>query len=133
MYTYNDNIWDYEFSSTSKTLMLIQALLMIVVWWRLFEKAGQAGWKSIIPIYNVWTVCKIANSFGSAIGWFIGSIIPGINIIVLAILRWKFASRYTNSTGLRLLYFFFPFIGGLILAFGDDYTYKPEGLNTYYR
>ena len=28
-------------------------VLTIIANWRLFSKAGQAGWKSIIPIYNL--------------------------------------------------------------------------------
>jgi hypothetical protein len=27
--------------------------------WKIFEKAGEAGWKSIIPIYNVYIMYKI--------------------------------------------------------------------------
>lgn len=34
-------------------------VLLIVAWWKLFTKAGEAGWKSIIPIYNIYVFCKI--------------------------------------------------------------------------
>lgn len=39
--------------------VLILAILQIVAWWRIFSKAGEAGWKSIIPIYNVIVLFKI--------------------------------------------------------------------------
>lgn len=29
---------------------LIICILLIVAWWKIFEKAGEAGWKSIIPL-----------------------------------------------------------------------------------
>lgn len=132
-YSYYDRIWGYDIPASTKFFAFILAVLQIVVWWRLFEKAGEAGWKSIIPIYNLWTTFKIANSFKPPIGWFIAMIIPGINVIVGAIMRWRFASRYTDSFGLRLLYFIFPFIGGLIFAFNDEFVYRPEGVNVYYR
>lgn len=128
MYTYNDRIWDYELTTGSWFAAMLISVLQIIVWWRLFEKAGEPGWKSIIPFYNLWTIFKIANSYGSTIGWFIASLIPGINAIVLLIMHWKFASRYTDSFGLKLLYFFFPFIGGLIFAFSDDFQYTPEAV-----
>ena len=32
---------------------------VIAGWWMMFEKAGEAGWKSIIPIYNVIVLLKI--------------------------------------------------------------------------
>ncbi|MBQ4062289.1 MAG: hypothetical protein IJD14_05515 [Christensenellaceae bacterium] len=35
-------------------------LLMIIARWRLFKKAGVGGWKSIVPVYNVYTLFKIA-------------------------------------------------------------------------
>ena len=46
---------------------LVGALLAIVMWalyivgyWKVFTKAGEAGWKSIIPIYNNYVMFKIA-------------------------------------------------------------------------
>ncbi len=36
------------------------AVLVIVGWWKIFEKAGEAGWKAIIPIYNVIVLLRIS-------------------------------------------------------------------------
>ncbi len=38
---------------------LLIALLLIVAMWKVFTKAGQPGWASIIPIYNIYIWCKI--------------------------------------------------------------------------
>ena len=34
-------------------------VLLIVACWKIFEKAGEKGWKSIIPIYNIYILYKI--------------------------------------------------------------------------
>lgn len=38
---------------------IIWGILLIIAMWKIFEKAGEAGWKSIIPIYNVYIMYKI--------------------------------------------------------------------------
>ena len=39
---------------------LIWFALTILANWLMFMKAGKAGWKSIIPVYNTYTAYKIA-------------------------------------------------------------------------
>ena len=34
-------------------------VLIVAGWWMMFTKAGEAGWKSIIPIWNCLIVLKI--------------------------------------------------------------------------
>jgi hypothetical protein len=41
-------------------LILVLVVLLIVAYWKMFTKAGVAGWKSLIPIYNVYIAFKIA-------------------------------------------------------------------------
>ena len=41
---------------------LVVAILKIIAYWRLFSKAGEAGWKSIIPILDSYTETKIAGT-----------------------------------------------------------------------
>ena len=40
-------------------------LLQIIAQWKLFAKAGEPGWKSLIPIYNYYTLFKITWSGGA--------------------------------------------------------------------
>jgi hypothetical protein len=35
-------------------------VLLMVACWKVFEKAGEKGWKAIIPIYNEYITYKIA-------------------------------------------------------------------------
>lgn len=39
---------------------LVLLVLTIIAMWRIFTKAGEAGWKSLIPLYNVYILFKIA-------------------------------------------------------------------------
>ncbi len=39
---------------------IVWYVLQVVAYWKIFTKAGQPGWKSIIPVYNVYTQYKIA-------------------------------------------------------------------------
>ena len=41
-------------------IALAVGILEIIANWKVFTKAGEAGWKSIIPIYNLYIQAKIA-------------------------------------------------------------------------
>ena len=41
--------------------ILIFYILYIIANWKIFTKAGEPGWKSLIPIYNVYIMYKIVN------------------------------------------------------------------------
>jgi len=103
---------------------LALVLLLIVSFWKVFVKAGQAGWKSLIPIYNVIVLLRIA---GCPLWWFIMFLIPVINlwftIVMYVRLAQKFGKGPLFGVGLCFLSFiFFP-----ILAF-DKSVYEDEAL-----
>src|SRR5438105_12218673 len=66
-------------SPLSMIVGLLIALLLIVAMWKVFTKAGQPGWASIIPIYNLYIWCKIVGRPG---WWILLMLIPCVNIIV---------------------------------------------------
>ena len=45
----------------SSLISLAISIFSIVCLWFVFEKAGEEGWKSLIPIYNGYVLAKIAN------------------------------------------------------------------------
>lgn len=47
--------------------------------WRIFEKAGEAGWKALVPFYNYWILLKIT---GKPKWWFILGLIPIVNLVM---------------------------------------------------
>ena len=56
-------------------IFLIYVILIVIARWKIFTKAGQKGWKSIIPIYSDFIEWKIAwkkiNLFWVTLGLFI--------------------------------------------------------------
>lgn len=53
-------------------LGIVWYLLVVIGAWKMFEKAGEAGWKAIIPIYNMYIVFKFAWQtmyFGFGLVW----------------------------------------------------------------
>ena len=112
-------LWLIDTFATTWVLWLIVCVLLIVAQWRIFEKAGEAGWKSIIPFYNQYILFKIA--MGS--GWFfLLLLIPFVNIVMMIVLDVKLASAFGQGTGFAIGLIFLPNIFQLILGFGN-YTY----------
>ena len=57
---------------------LIITVLTIIAQWKIFTKAGEKGWKSIIPIYNLVILFKI---IGINPLWILGYLAAGIPVI----------------------------------------------------
>lgn len=47
---------------------LAMAVLQIIAQWKLFEKAGEHGWASLIPLYNYFVMTRIATG-SNFLGW----------------------------------------------------------------
>ena len=57
---------------------LLLGVICTIAYWKIFEKAGEDGWKILIPLYNSYIIAKIV--YGN--GWkFLFSIIPIIQYI----------------------------------------------------
>ncbi len=99
--------------------MLIGAafiILMIVSVWKVFVKAGEPGWASIVPIYNAIVYLKIA---GKPLWWIILLIIPFVNFIILILVALGLAKNFGKSGGFGIGLLLLGFIFLPILAFGD--------------
>lgn len=63
---------------------LIFAILSIIAYWKIFEKAGEKGWKILIPIYDVYIlfkICGIKNWFWAMLcASIIASILMAVNM-----------------------------------------------------
>ena len=121
---------------------LVFYVLTVIAGWKILTKAGESGWKSLIPIYNVYMFYKISNctnnfwltvvlSLVSAIvsGIFgydalvsnIVTIITGIGIIYLGIVYCsKLSKAFGKGTGFTVGLILLPNIFQLILGFGDS-------------
>lgn len=112
------------FSGVYLLIWLAIIVIAIIAYWKIFVKAGEAGWKSIIPIYNLYVLLKIVGRPG---WWLLLYLIPFVNIVISIIVALDLAKVFGRSGvfgffGLWL----FSLIGYLILAFGSD-TYKGTG------
>ncbi len=64
---------------------LALAVLTIIAMWKIFEKAHEEGWKSLIPIYNGYVLAKISGA--TKIWWaeFVLTILLTISMIALMV------------------------------------------------
>jgi hypothetical protein len=96
------------------------AVLVIAGWWKMFEKAGEAGWKALIPIYNIYVLLRIVGREG---WWVILFLIPIVNVVVLIIVSIDLAKSFNRGSGFAVGLIFLPFVFAPILGFGSD-TYQ---------
>lgn len=147
----------YNIPSISPMVWILYAALLIFLlaaMWRIFTKAGEKGWKCLIPIYNAYIYWRIAWDeskfwvlFGGGIGISVLNLILGrlgrvgliLSLIVAVIwliytiyLVFKaaitMAHRFNKSTAFGVLgLVFFSIIGIPILAFGQaDYDARRD-------
>ena len=95
-------------------------LLLLISWWKIYEKSGHPGWSCLIPIYNILVFLKI---IGKPWYWLILFFIPYVNFVFgiwgTNLLSKKFGKDEGFTVGLILL----PFIFLPILGFGSS-TYN---------
>ncbi len=98
-------------------ILPVICLLIVVSMWVVFEKAGNSGWKSLVPIYNAYILMKISGNPG---WWVILLFIPVVgivfNLLAMLALAGKFGRGALFGVGLCFLpMFFLP-----ALAFGGS-------------
>lgn len=105
-------------------LSIIVAIVFVVGMWKMFVKAGEAGWASIIPIYNIYVLFKI--TWGSGIK-FLLLLIPIFNIFISIKTQVKLAKAFGKGGGFVAGLIFLTPIFYAILGFNDaKYLGVPE-------
>lgn len=104
-------------------IILAVSIFMIVCLWKIFTKAGQPGWASIVPFYNYYVMFDIA--WGNGI-LFLLMLIPIVNFVVLIILWVKLAKAFGHGGGFACGLIFLSIIFLPILAFGDSQYIGPQ-------
>ena len=103
-------------------------ILLIASIWKVFSKAGQPGWAAIIPIYNIYIMCKVAGRPG---WWLLLMLIPFVNFIIAIILNVDIAKRFGKGVGFAVGMILLPFIFWPILGFGSaQYQGGPPSIPT---
>lgn len=97
-------------------ILLAIAVISLISMWKIFAKAGEAGWKALIPIYNMYILFQI--TWGKGI-YFLLMLIPLANFIILIITYVKLANAFGKSGAFAVGLVFLPAIFMPILAFGS--------------
>ncbi|RCL86267.1 DUF5684 domain-containing protein [Microbacterium schleiferi] len=102
---------------TTSIFGLVIYVIVVVALWRVFAKAGWPGILAIIPIVNMFILVKIAG-YSAWLGLLY--FIPIANVVLAIIVAIKVGERFGKGGAFSFfLLFLFPFIGYLILGFGD--------------
>ena len=110
-------------SAVYAILSLAISVLTLVAMWKLFVKAGRAGWKCLIPFYNTYCLYDIA--WGN--GWlFLLMFVPCVNVVVGIMMLFKLAKAFGQGTGFGFGLLFLTTIFILILGFGSAEYVGPQ-------
>lgn len=122
-------------------------ILSVAAMWMIFVKAGESGWKSLIPIYNLYILYKVCwntNVFWAVLvleilsnalgknekGSFFVSILALIIWVVLLIIRIFYCLKLSRAFGFRggfaVGLYFLNTIFIMILGFGNSRYYGPQ-------
>jgi uncharacterized protein DUF5684 len=93
---------------------VVLSVLMIAAMWKVFTKAGQPGWGAIIPIVNLYFLCKVAGRPG----WWVLLMLICFPIFFIIICI-DVAKRFGKGGGFAVGLIFLPFIFFPILGFGS--------------
>lgn len=116
------------FSGSASLVSLAIAILLFAGIWKIFEKAGESGIKSIIPIYNAYIMYKIVWGNGLL---FLLLLIPLVNIIISIVHSFKLAKCFGQNFLFGLGLIILPFIFYPLLGFGDYQYYGPDNGSRY--
>lgn len=95
---------------------LILCVIVIIGLWKVFTKAGQPGWMSIIPFLNFFILCKIAGRPG---WWLLLMLIPFVNFIIWIVLSLDLAKKFGKGAGFGIGIALLSFIFLPVLGFSD--------------
>jgi hypothetical protein len=120
------NAVEHSDTSLAIAILIVSLIVLVVVlaifalliasFWRIFVKAGQPGWASVVPVYGSVKLLEIVNK---PLWWILLLFIPIVNLPISVIVAYRVARVFGKggwfTTGLVLL----PFIFYPILAFGS--------------
>lgn len=119
-------------------------VFQVLAYWLIFVKAGQSGWKSLIPIYNEYTQYKI--TWNTTIYWVflilciltsifsnmedslhaVGTICMLLASLIAFIEEYKFSKAFGHGILFTLGLIFFNPVFMLILGFGPSQYHGPQ-------
>lgn len=103
---------------------LLIGIFTLICTWKCYSKMGEPGWKSIIPFYCNYILCK--HTWGN--GWMLLTwFIPFAGNVFTCITLYKFYRNFGKSIFFSILGIFFAPIAFAVCAFGNS-TYSEAHL-----
>ena len=107
--------------NTYMILTIIFFVLSVIGLWAIFEKAGQPGWKILIPFYNLYIWLKIVKK---PLWWYIFLLVPFINVFVILLMIVEIVKCFGKyGLGAQALSVLFPFAYLPYLGFSSQEHY----------
>lgn len=122
----------HRFSDNPISLIICLVLFLLNCYaiWKVFEKAGEEGWKAIVPFYGAYVNQRII--FGEKYAWtFILFLIPYFGLAFALYSLYEMYKKFFFTDFGAILGAFFPYIANLYIAFNDDchFSQKSTFLN----
>lgn len=92
-------------------------VLMLIDAWKIYKKMGRRGWEGIIPIYDVYVLCR---ETGVNPWWMLTIFIPPVFAIFLLILMVRLCEGFGKTTLFTVLTTMFSPIFLTIIAFDNS-------------
>lgn len=105
-------------------LYLAIVVTIIAAMWTIYSKAGQPGWASLVPIYNIIVLLEIV---GKPWWWLFLMFIPVVNLIILIMVYHNLSLSFGKGSGFTAGIIFLGMIFIPMLAFGDAKYVGPGG------
>jgi len=117
-------------------IAFIISILLIICQWNIFKKAGEKGWKALIPVYNTYIYLKICGISG----WFLlihllpfigieelQDFTTAISFIFSIYSSYRLSKVFGHGIGYTIGLVLLPFVFYPILAFGSsEYSLETE-------
>jgi len=98
-------------------LLIYLAVIVFILagMWKMFAKAGQPGWGALVPIYNIYLLCKIVGRPG---WWTLLFFVPFVSIVIAIIVCIDLAKSFGRGVGTAIGLVLVGFVFIPILGFG---------------
>ena len=107
-------------------LVALPVMQLVVPTWRIYVKAGEPGWASIVPLFSQYTLCSVV---GRPVWWLIFLLIPYVNFVFWLIVAMDLARVFSRSKAFGIGLWLLPFVFLPILGYGSAEYTAPSGVS----